>query len=444
MASISKDGNGNRTIQFVAGDGRRRSIRLGKLPLKAVREIKTKVESLNGAAVARIGWDKETAEWVGGLESTLYDKLAKVGLVPKRAAPEKATLGPFIDGYIAKRTDVKPNTKLHLERARRDLVGYFGTDKPLADMTEGDADEFRVAIRKRLGENTVRRTCGRARQFFHAAVKRRLIVSNPFSEMKGINVMANKAREYFLSQSDAQRVIEACPDAQWRLLFALSRYGGLRCPSEHLGLRWADVDWERGRLTVHSPKTEHHEGKGERTIPIFPALRPHLEAVWEQAEAGTEYVLTRYRDPNANLRTQFERIIRKAGLTPWPKLFQNLRSTRETELGDMYPIHVVCYWMGNTQAVAAKHYLQVTDAHFDAACSALHNPVQYAADSIRIDSQKKMPHPVSSEECDGMRQFTSVLAPRVGLEPTTQRLTACLGSRLKSLFFPNNTAILAC
>ena len=62
-----------------------------------------------------------------------------------------------------------------------------------------------------------------------------------------------------------------------------------------------------------------------------------------------------------NLRTQLKRIIRRAGFTPWPKLFQNLRSTRETELTEQYPLHVVCAWIGNSQPVAAKHYLQVTD-----------------------------------------------------------------------------------
>ena len=46
---------------------------------------------------------------------------------------------------------------------------------------------------------------------------------------------------------------------------------------------------------------------------------------------------------------------------------QNLRSTRETELAEEHPIHVVCKWLGNSQPVAAKHYLQVTDEHFEKA-----------------------------------------------------------------------------
>ena len=28
----------------------------------------------------------------------------------------------------------------------------------------------------------------------------------------------------------AEKVLAACPDAEWRLIFALSRYAGLRCP----------------------------------------------------------------------------------------------------------------------------------------------------------------------------------------------------------------------
>jgi hypothetical protein len=59
-----------------------------------------------------------------------------------------------------------------------------------------------------------------------------------------------------------------------------------------------------------------------------------------------------------------ERIIRRAGVKPWPKLFHNLRSTRQTELTEKFPSHVVCAWLGNSRAVAQDHYLQVTDAHF--------------------------------------------------------------------------------
>src|SRR5262249_56235529 len=101
------------------------------------------------------------------------------------------------------------------------------------------------------------------------------------------------------------------------------------------------VDGEREGFGVTSPKKERLADGGERWVPIFPELRPYLEEAFERAEPGTVHVITRYRDRNANLRTQLNRIIHKAGLTPWPKLFHNLRATRQTELAAEFPLHVV-------------------------------------------------------------------------------------------------------
>jgi hypothetical protein len=123
-------------------------------------------------------------------------------------------------------------------------------------------------------------------------------------------------------------------------------------------------------MTVHSPKTAR-KGKPTRLVPIFPELRPYLEAVYFAAlETGElpEYVITRYRDTNANLRTQLCRILTRAGLVPWEKLFQNLRATRATELVSQgWPEFKVCAWLGHTEAVAKKHYWQVTDDDYQRA-----------------------------------------------------------------------------
>ncbi len=237
--------------------------------------------------------------------------------------------------------------------------------------------------------------------------------------MRGISVKGNRSRDFFVTSEMAQRALEACPNAQWRLLFALSRFGGLRCPSEHLGLRWGDVDWENGRFTVQSPKTEHHEGHESRVVPIFPELLPHLEAAWDEAAPGTEFVISRYRDPSNNLRTQLARIIRKAGLSPWPKLFQNLRATRETELAGSFPIHVVCAWIGNSKAVAVEHYLQVTDEHFQ---KATRKTTQQASALSCTDLHGSESISNNPEETAVSRIFPNVTVGPVGLEPTTKGL----------------------
>ena len=45
-------------------------------------------------------------------------------------------------------------------------------------------------------------------------------------------------------------------------------------------------------------------------IPLFPEIQPHLLEVFEASDEREEYVITRYRSSNANLRTQLSRIIR--------------------------------------------------------------------------------------------------------------------------------------
>jgi integrase len=434
MASISKGPGSRRVVQFVAGDGKRKSVRLGKVSQRLAEEVRVKVEALNAAAVAGLSWDAETARWVAGLAPALADKLAAVGLIPKRQQAEAAQLGAFLENYIARRTDVKPNTRRNLEACRARLLDFFGADKALADIFEAHADAFLLFLRERYASGTASRTVKRAKQFFRAAVRARLLSANPFADVRPPSDV-NKARNFFVSREMTARVLDACPDAEWRLLFALSRFGGLRCPSEHLTLEWVDVDWERGRFRVSSPKTAHLEGGGVRWVPIFPELRPYLEEAFDLAAVGAVHVIGRYRDGNQNLRTRLRKIIRRAGLEPWPKLFHNLRASRETELAATYPIHVVCAWIGNTARIAAKHYLQVTEADFNRATAgaaesgavtpekALQKPVQPTAVS---EGQQPPPSP----QVPALRDLGQLLSPQVlscqdvivpptGLEPVS-------------------------
>lgn len=431
MASVSRDENGRKRILFVAADGKRKTIRLGKVSQRIADEVRAKVESLNAAAVAGLAWDGELAKWVAGLPSVLADKLAAVGLISRRRARDAATLGAFLDGYINGRTDVKPLTRRHLSDCKRRLVEFFGADKALAEITPADADAFLLFLRERYASGTAGRTVKRAKQFLRNAVRARLIAENPFADVKPPSEV-NESRKFFVTREAAYKVLDACPDAEWRLLFALSRFGGLRCPSEHLALTWADVDWEKDRFRVVSSKLEHLDSGGVRWVPIFPELLPYLADAFEQAAEGALHVISRYRDANTNLRTHLCRIIRKAGLEAWPKLFHNLRASRETELAAEFPIHVVCSWIGHAAAIAQKHYLQVTDGDFQKAAKggaksgAL--PAQKAAQSPAGKDYQQLTKMEKAPENRGFVQGEAIPVipgqmasmPLVGLEPTTR------------------------
>lgn len=385
MASIVKKPNGTRLVQFVAPDKKRRVVRLGKLGEAEARTIAEHIAHL--AECARYPdrpINKATDKFVGKLFSDpakhwLYDRMATAGLVTPRDIPEEieaAKLGNFIDAYVKSRTDIEPTTEYQLKMVRKRLVDFFGENKPIHDISPADADAWRLWLQERVGPNTTRRSCGRAKQFFRWAVRKRLLAENPFADQKDCGVKANKEREFFVNRAVSEKVLESCPDSEWQLIFALSRFGGLRCPSEHLRLTWDDIAFEHDRMTVHSPKTKKYEGKESRVIPIFPELRPYLEAQFNKQEtelgrppSAADHVITGYRGRATNLRTQLQRILKRAGVEAWPKLFQNLRASRATELAAEFPAHVAAAWLGHSTLIAQKHYWQVTDADFEKAVS---------------------------------------------------------------------------
>lgn len=432
MASLCNDPGGKRRIVFVAPDGRRKTIRLGKVPKKTAEAVKFKVECLVAAKLSGHALDDETARWIAGLDDHLADKLVKAGLTPGGKSA-LTRLGSFLDNYIAKRTDVKGGTKLFYGHTRRNLVDFFGPDKPLREITKGDADDFqRYLIDEGLSASTtVKRRCSLAKTFMQAAVRHELLPRNPFEDFKG-TVQGNREKMRFIDRETIQRVIEAAPDYEWRLLIALARYGGLRVPSEALSLEWSGVDWARGRMTVRSPKTEHHENGASRIVPLFPELRPYLEEAWEMAEEGATCVIERWRHAaektdagwqNCNLRTQFLKIIKRAGVEPWCKPWQNLRASRESELVSRHPIHVATTWIGNSAAVAAKHYLMVGEHDFQAALTgapkAARNAAQSTSELGSTDQNKKQQDPVIPEGYEVLPNCTTVQVGGTGFEPAT-------------------------
>src|SRR5215831_16578342 len=383
MASIANDPGGRRRILFVAPDESRKTVRLGKIDRKSAEAITRHVEALLAAKIGGQPVPRHTAAWLAAIGPALRDKLAAVGLIE---APKRAALGEFLRSYILSRPDVKPATLEVWQQPCRNLTEFFGDDKPLRSITTGDCDQFKAwLLTQDLAATTVAKRLSFARTFLHVARKHKLIDENPFAEVK-IPTANVSARQRFIDRDAVQKLFDVA-NPTWRIIIALCRYGGLRCPSEVLSLEWRHVDWERGRITVPSPKTDRYDGKASRTIPLFAELRPFLEEAFELAEPGQTHVvggehLAKAQGPNGwrncNLRTTFEKLVKRAGLEPWPRLFHNLRSSRETELLESFPVHVVAVWMGHDAKVSLKHYAQTTEDHFDRAASGAKSGAQEA------------------------------------------------------------------
>ncbi|MHC4541074.1 MAG: hypothetical protein ACYTEK_18640 [Planctomycetota bacterium] len=85
--------------------------------------------------------------------------------------------------------------------------------------------------------------------------------------------------------------------------------------------------------------------------------------------------------------------------------------TRGTELAEARPEHVVCTGIGNSKAVAKKHYLQVTEEHFEQAAQlpdATDEVAQNATQQMFAESCTTL-HPVSeSAKFDAKRDSARV------------------------------------
>ena len=101
---------------------------------------------------------------------------------------------------------------------------------------------------------------------------------------------------------------------------------------------------------------------------------------------------------NANLRTTLKKVIQRAGLETWPRLWHSMRASCETDLAREYPLAVVAKWLGNTQAVAMRHYVDVTDADFERAATLGGVNKGKAAQSERVGSRCELQADESAHE----------------------------------------------
>ena len=91
-----------------------------------------------------------------------------------------------------------------------------------------------------------------------------------------------------------------------------------------------------------------------------------------------------------------------------------MRSSRETELAQQFPMHVVCSWIGNSTPVAMKHYLTVTDADYE---KAVQNQVQYPHGTACNGGKQETQNPGFPGVYKPLPYPTEVVIPPRGVEP---------------------------
>ena len=352
MASITTRKNGSRFIRFIDSNGQSQTITLGKCAMRYAESIKVKIEDLGSAMLHHHAPRDDTACWVADLGDCMAAKLERVGLIPPRIT---VTLKEWLEQYLAERKDdLKTESLRKLQQTKAKMMAFFDTGTELRKITVQQAIGWRQFLKVlKLSEAAIKTHSGNAKTMVNEAVKRKLIEDNPFASLRSGSTPSRYSR--YVTPEDSERMVDACPDTEWKLLFGLARYTGLRIPSESQLLTWEDVDFERARLTVRSPKTERHAGHEQRIVPITPKLMTLLQNHFAEAEEGQQHLVT-IRGKGAVIR-KFQAIWRRAGVEPWKRLWQTLRQSCEQEWAmEGVPQFAVSLWMGHSMTVSGRHY----------------------------------------------------------------------------------------
>lgn len=373
MASLvfPKAANKGPSLQWYDSDGERRTLYLGKCPKRWAQDFTINCERLIQHAEFGDPLDRKTAAWLAELKPTWRAKLAAKGLAE---AATIVSIEDLVDDCLRSAIDsgVQPSTMEKLHAAAVNLYEYFGRGRSVHAVTPGDAADYAGWLRQngrrdgrgtQLAASTTGKQLKTVSGFFRRAVNKEIARRNPFEGLAREAPGAD-AQQYVPCEVVA-RVLRHCEPAL-ALRVALTRFAGLRHPSEVEALELDWVNLPERRLLAFSPKNQRHEHKRWREVPIDPALAPYLEDAVEKAPTGTRYVAWERRGITSTAwRNALERACRRAAVVPWRSLWHSLRGSRANDLIDAgVPEHVVCTWQNTGPKELRRHYLRPTAEHF--------------------------------------------------------------------------------
>lgn len=252
--------------------------------MKIAEGVRHRVENLLSSCISNREPSREVAVWLERIGADLLGKLEAVGLVEplEPLQIDQTSLDEHVANFIERvGSNRKPGTVAVWKQVQAELTKFMPKGILLADVTKGHAKQFHESLKKRgLASLTVVKHVRISKQMLEDAVEWEKILTNPFAKIKlSASIPKNNVE---VTRDRIDELMRHC-DPTWQLIIALSRFGGIRCPSETLSLRWTNIDWEHSRMNVPEPKVEHHEGRGIRSVPIFPELMPYLQAAWDLA-----------------------------------------------------------------------------------------------------------------------------------------------------------------
>jgi len=313
--------------------------------------------------------------------------------------PSTETLGEYCRWWLQYRAagqGLRPATVGLYEGAIARLCHYFGDTTLLRQITPQAAEMFLAELHRKQGDKalsswTRSQILRQCKTLFGDAASRDFIARNPFKKLRGPKTSVTAW--YYLDRGEYRKLLDVTPSLREQALYALCYTAGLRL-TEAVALRWADIDFETGQVSVVRyagtdtwPPFDIKDNE-LRSIPLPQQTIDLLLRVQAEAPDKVPYALmskSRYervvakwqacraegrawfnRDYANNVLTLFKKRIRRAGIKTGGKTLtiHTLRKCCcQNWIQDGQPINVVKMLMGHSDiGTTERHYSQVTEA----------------------------------------------------------------------------------
>ena len=201
----------------------------------------------------------------------------------------------------------------------KNLLPIFGK-KPLHLITTREVEAYARDRTAKVKGATVNRELALLRHLFNIAMDSGYTDQNPARPVKRYPESAWR-HKFFFSEPEIKRLISASAP-HLKPILALAFGTGLR-KGDILGLRWDDVDLDRGIISLRMQKTGEY-----LEIPLIPMIRDLLQGIKSRASAS----LFVFPCPSSgqrigDIKTAFHAALRRSGLASKGYRFHDIRRT---------------------------------------------------------------------------------------------------------------------
>src|SRR2546423_1390210 len=238
-----------------------------------------------------------------------------------------------------------------IERYRADRL-KTPTRGDIARHREALKTDPKAEIRSTRAIATVNRELAALRRMLNVASREGWIQKNPFGMGDALVSLADeRKRERILTREEEARLLAACTGKRQHLrpiIIAAIDTGCRR--GELLKLRWRDVDFREGIITLQAFNTKTMR---ERQVSMTVRLAGELERLWEASDKDSDALVFGFVD---NVTTSFSGARTVAGL---PDVrFHDLRHTHGSRLDELgFSLAKIGAQLGHTQVQTTLRYV---------------------------------------------------------------------------------------